>query len=175
MVIPPSDARRFIKNYQDFLTSIADPGESENKPVLEILARARNRYAANRDLFSSWRAANNERDADILDAIAGMEIGRWIYLKDTRSYSVFMNQDCNAAFAVQGLTERLRSLTGYSGLVITCGLFQLNNQYVCDGLLVNQATLGANYLASFRESYQALRASGVFYAKPPQALVRPSR
>ena len=175
MVIPPGDAHRFIKHYQDFLASIADPEESQNKSVIEILVMARNRYAANRDLFTAWRAENKEQDADVLDAIAGMEIGSWIYLKDTRSYSVFLPQDCKVAYAVQGLTDRLRDIIGYSGVVVTCGVFQLNNQYVCDGLMVNQGTLGRNYLASFREAYQALRASGGFYAKPSEALGKASR
>lgn len=170
MVIAPEDASRFIKHYQDFLISIADPKESQGRSHLQILATARNRYAANRDLFSSWRAKNLQRDSDILDAIACLEIGRWIYLKDTRSYSVFLREDCEAAYAVHGLTDRLRNITGYSGIVVTCGVFQLNDQYVCDGLLANDATLGSNYLADFRETYQSLRKSGNFYAKPSEAL-----
>lgn len=168
MVIDPTRARCFINHYQDFLTSIADAQESQGKTGLEILALARKRYASDRNLFSEWRKENGHRDTDILDAIADIEIGRWVFLKDTRSYSVFLREDGEAAYAVQGLTDRLRDISGHSGIVVLAGLFWLDGKYVCDGLLDNAVTLGSNYMASFRERYQSLRSRGHFYVVPPK-------
>lgn len=170
MVIDPTTARRFIKHYQDFLTSIAQPQECHGVTVVQALVSARKRYVADRTLFAQWRAKNSERDADMLDAIENIEIGRWIYLKDTRSYSVLLKADAEAAYAVQGLTERLRDITGYSGLVIETGVFALGRHYVCDGLIASVATLGGNYMASFREEYQTLRRTGRFHQVPSSSL-----
>ncbi|MBK9393178.1 MAG: hypothetical protein IPN40_04545 [Uliginosibacterium sp.] len=102
----------------------------------------------------------------MLDAIEQIEIRRWIYLKDTRSYSVFLRDDCTAAYAVQGLTDRLRAISGHSGIVLLAGVFPLAGQFVCDGLFANVMTLGPNYMEDFRLRYQALRESGDFYTVP---------
>lgn len=146
--------------------------------VLEVLVSARKRYAADRTLFAQWRAKNGKRDVDILDAIEHIEIGRWIYLKDTRSYSVLLKADAEAAYAVQGLTQRLRDITGYSGIVMEAGVFPLGKHYVCDGLVASVATLGSNYMASFREEYQTLRQTGRFHqspsSSPNKTLVKPA-
>ena len=172
MVIDPTTARRFIKHYQDFLASIADPQECHGVTVGQALVSARKRYVADRTLFAQWRAKNSERDADILNAIEHIEIGRWIYLKDTRSYSVLLKADveADAAYAVQGLTDRLRDITGYSGMFIETGVFPLGNRYVCDGLIASVATLGGNYMASFRDEYQTLRQTGRFHQVPLSSL-----
>jgi len=167
MVIEPTRARHFISHYQNFLTSIADTQECQGKTGLEILALARKRFASDRNLFSVWREQNSNRDAEILDAIANIEIGRWVYLKDTRSYSVFLREDGEAAYAVQGLTNKLRDISGHSGISMLAGVFPLDGKYVCDGLLEGVLTLGSNYMASFRECYQSLRSTGRFYAAPP--------
>jgi hypothetical protein len=165
MHIEDATARRFIRHYQDFLLSIAGPQANRSKNVLQVLAEARARYATERGLFAAWRAENGERDADMLDAIERMEIGRWIYLKDTRSYSVFLRDDGKAAYAVQGLTNRLRAIHGYSGIVLQAGIFPLGGQFVCDGIFADVMILGPNYMADFRDRYQVLRESGCFYAE----------
>lgn len=169
MVIDPATARRFIKHYQDFLASIADPQACQGMPLVQVLVSARQRYATDRTLFAQWRAKNSKRDADILDAIENIEIGRWIYLKDTRSYSVLLKADAeaHAAYAVQGLTDRLRDITGYSGMIIKTGVFPLGNHYVSDGLIASVATLGSGYMASFRHKYETLRRTGRFHQAPP--------
>jgi hypothetical protein len=163
MHIEDRTARRFIRVYQDFLTSLADPETSANKDQLAVLGEARARYAADRSLFAVWRARNAGRDADMLDAIERIEIGRWIYLKDTRSYSVFMHEDGLRAYAVQGLTKRLRDIFGYSGMVVQTGVFPLGGQLVCDGLFGGAVMIGPNFLADFKARYQALRKRGGFH------------
>ncbi len=166
MIIDPALARRFIKHYQDFLASITDPEESQGKQIIEILHLAHRRFAADHSLFTAWRAQNTHRDGTILDAIESMQIKRWIYLKDTRSYSVFLSPDTDSAYAVYGLTQRLRDIAGYSGLSIETGLCRIGTQYLCDGLLGQTVQLGPGYLKSFRATYDALRKDGLFYLTP---------
>ena len=172
MVITPVEASCFIKHYQSFLEAIADPGDSAGKSVIAKLALARKRYAADRRVFGVWREKSTRLDgtcldSEILDAIERVQIGRWIYLKDTRSYSVLIREDGEAAYAVAGLTERLRNIAGHSGIVVTCGVFALGERYVCDGILDQPLTLGRNYMASFKANYEALCRSGRFYKSPP--------
>ena len=166
MVIDSTNAQRFITHYRDFLLSIAKPEVIRGRADLQVLALARKRYQADRGLFSAWRAKNNRGDADVLDAIANIDIRPWIYLKDTRSYSVFLRESREAAYAVYGLTDRLRSIVGYSGVFFTCGVFQLDGKFVCDAILEGTVILGGNYMASFHEAYQSLRQSGHFYRAP---------
>jgi hypothetical protein len=166
MIIDPTLARRFIKHYQDFLASIVDPEESQGKQVFQIMHLARCRFAADRSLFATWRAQNTHRDGPILDAIESLQIKRWIYLKDTRSYSVFLSPDTDSAYAVYGLTQRLRDITGYSGLSIETGICRIGTQYLCDGILGQTVQLGPGYLKSFRATYGTLRRDGLFYLTP---------
>ena len=114
--------------------SIALPQECEEKKPQEILALARRRYQADRNLFSLWYTKNKLVEPDVLDAIAGIKIGRWVYLKDTRSYSVFLDDQGKAAYGVLGLTNRLRNFKRHSGIVMEYGVFQLDGHYVCNGI-----------------------------------------
>lgn len=174
MVITTEKALSFVKHYQDFLLSIATPQECEGKKPLEVLALARRRFQADRNLFSLWRAKNKHIEPDVLKAIEGIKIGRWVYLKDTRSYSVFLDDQGEAAYAVLGLTDRLRNLNGHSGIVMECGVFQLDGHYVSDAIFANAVTLGTNLIADINKIYQSLRQSGRFLNKP-QALTNDQR
>ena len=86
--------------------------------------------------------------------------------KDTRSYSVFLHEDGQRAYAVQGLTARLRDICGCSGMVARAGVFPLSGQFVCDGPFGGVTMLGPNYLADFKARYQILRECGDFHAVP---------
>jgi hypothetical protein len=169
MVIPREAALRFIQHYQDFLSSIADPEEIRGKSVIQALVLARRRYAADPALLAQWHAKNPQRDHEIVDAIKKMQIGRWVYLKDTRHYSVFLREDTEAAYAVLGLTNRLRDITGYSGIAAHCGVFPLGKQFVCDAILDDPITLGKNTMASFTACYKTLRNNDRFHTRPAQA------
>lgn len=171
--IEDATARRFIRHYQDFLSSVAEPERRRSRSVLETLVKARARHVADPSLFTAWRADNCGRDVDMLDAIERIDVARWIYLKDTRSYSVFLHEDGHAAYAVQGLTERLRQIHGYSGLVVQAGIFPLDGQFVCDGLFANAMTLGPNYMAEFKAHYKVLRERGHFHVTPEDLAGRP--
>jgi hypothetical protein len=172
MVIDSPTAQRFINAYKDFLDSLLSAEDKTGKSVFERLAAGRDRFAADRTLLDNYRAAHPQADAGMLDAIAQSQIGKWVHLKDTRTYSVVLDVDATRAFAVRGLTQRLRDISlangeGMgSGLVMDAALIPLNGHWVCDGLIQNPVWLGPNYRRSYADSYQKLRKNGRLSARP---------
>ena len=55
-------------------------------------------------------------------------------LRDTTKYSVFIEADGNEAYAVLGLTQRVRAIFGGTGAVIRTGVCRFHGVYVCDGM-----------------------------------------
>ncbi len=167
MVIDHPTSARFIAAYMAFLGTLVSDGEKRGKSSSEWLVMGRARYAADRSQLETYRSAHPEMDAEMLDAIAAMQIDQWVYLKDTRSYFVLLAKDSSVAYAVLGLTERLRDVAqGESGVVLQTGLMPLNGRWVCDGLLKNMLLLGPNMRRDLTAAYQALRADGHFSLGP---------
>ncbi len=174
MVIDPPTARRFINAYMAFLGSLVSDEDKQGQSTTHWLVKGRDRYAADRSLLDAYRAAqlqlsaSKRADAEMLDAIARSQIGRWVHLKDTRAYSVVLDDLATQAYAVLGLTQRLRDVnTQGSGLVMEAALVPLNGHWVCDGLIKGPVWLGPNYRRSYTVHYQALRANGQFSVSPP--------
>lgn len=174
MIIDTPTAQRFISAYKDFLDSLLSAKDKAGKDLIERLVAGRDRFAADRTLLDSYRAAHPQADADMLDAIARSQMGKWVHLKDTRTYSVLLDVDATRAYAVLGLTQPLRAIgmgnnkVMGSGLVIQAALVPLNGRWVCDGLIQDPIWLGPGYRRSYTDSYQALRKGGQFSIQPPQ-------
>lgn len=174
MIIDTPTAQRFISAYKDFLDSLLSAKEKAGKSVLERLAAGHDRFAADRTLLERYRAAHPQADAEMLDAMAQSQMGKWVHLKDTRTYSVLLDVDATRAYAVLGLTQRLRDISLAngeemgSGLVMGAALVPLNGRWVCDGLIQDPFWLGPGYRRSYTDSYQALRKSGQFCMVPPR-------
>lgn len=163
MLIDPSSAGRFIDTYMAFLGTLVSDEEKHGKPPSQWLVLGRVRYEADRTLLARYRATLTQADDEMLDAIEALKIGRWVYLKDTRSYSVLIAEDGSIAYGVLGLTDRLRVVAnGETGVVMKAGLFPLQGRWVCDGLLENVAWLGLNLRRDITAIYQRLRSEGDF-------------
>lgn len=74
-----------------------------------------------------------------------------------------MDPDAEQAFAVVGLTDRLRDIIGGSGVYIEAGVVRYKERYVCDGIIAQAVWLGRNYLRSFGETFAQLKAEGKFF------------
>ncbi len=172
MVIDAPTARRFISAYMAFLGSLVSAEDKAGQETTQWLVAGRDRFAADRSLLATYRAGHPQADAEMLDAIAQMQLGRWVHLKDTRAYSVLLDMDATHAYAVLGLTQRLRDITTASGegvgsgLVMEAALVPLNGHWVCDGLIKDPVWLGPNYRRSYTAQYQALRKNGQFSVAP---------
>ena len=163
MLLSPSSAGRFIDTYMAFLGSLVSDQEKQGQPPSRWLVLGRARYDADRSLLTRYRATLAQADDEILDAIAGLKIGRWVYLKDTRNYSVLIADDGSAAYGVLGLTDRLRVVAqGESGVVMKAGLFALQGHWICDGLIENMTRLGPSLRRDITAIYQRMRNEGKF-------------
>lgn len=176
MWIDSSTAGRFIKSYMDFLGTLVSAEEKHGVPVAQWLVVGRARYGADPAALARYRVAHPEADSEILDAVAALKLGRWTYLKDTRSYSVFVAEDRSAAYGVLGLTDRLREVAqGEAGVVVTAGVFPLHGRWVCDALFEVIARLGPNLRRDVNETYQRLRRGGSFSLGPTESGTEPMR
>jgi hypothetical protein len=171
MVIDSDTSKRFIDAYMFFTSTLVSEEERASLRISQWVALGRTRYAADPDALTRYRAANAQRrrmrrlalDDEMLDVIADMQIGRFVYLKDTRSYSICLPADGSVAYGVLGLTERLRDLTqGQTAVVVEMGLMKLNGRWVSDGLLAGLTLLGPNYKRDFTAVYTRLREQGSF-------------
>lgn len=171
MIVDPEDASAFIQGYTSVMVEIYGPLPSKKKmQLLEVLAAARSKYCADRSLLDPALEALDEKSVvvspEAIFAIRSLELKHWVYLKDTRSHSIFIDPDAPIAYGVLGLTERIRDLIGGSGAVVQTGLVQYRGQYVSDGIVSSVAWLGTNYKRDFAHAYSQIRAAGDFHKTP---------
>ncbi len=172
MVIDPTIADRFIREYKRFLLSIYQPegADDAGKRTIEKLHSARKRFIANRGLLDDYIRKLEDGaepiDRKILLAIRSLEYSRWVYLRDLKSCSIFLKDSGGHGFGVLGLTDEISVMTGGPGMVLEAGVFAFDDHYVCDGLYASLAHLGPNIRKSCSESYRKLRETGRFRVNP---------
>jgi hypothetical protein len=137
-----------------------------------LLNKGRARFVADRTLLARYRQKHPQADAEMLDATTQSQFGHWVHLKDTRGYSVLLDDAATRAYGVRGLTQPLRTIDAGedyvmgSGLAMQAALVPLNDRWVCDGLIQDPVWLGPDYKRSYTESYTALRKAGGFSLRP---------
>lgn len=166
MVIDRPQANRFITTYMVFLGTLVTADEKHGNRPVQWLVIGRQRYVADRSTLQTYRTQHPDADAEMLDAITALRVERWVYLKDTRSYSVFLPEDGRSALGVLGLTDRLSDITGGSGLLVRTGVMPLGGRWVCDGLLEGDIVIGPQMRRNITDEYQALRRAGQFSTGP---------
>ena len=159
-------AGAFIEGYKRFLLAVAKADLAEKGGVLETLVAARRRITGNpvllRDTLKVAKRLTPDLGAPVLEAIGTLRVESWVYLKDTKSYSVFMDPSGEFAFGVRALTQRVRDIVGTSGVLLETGIVRYCDHYVCDGLVSDVVVLGRNYLRDFTNTYTELKARGRF-------------
>lgn len=169
MVLEPPLAATFIHGYKTVLLEVGDK-KHQNKPTLNRLAIARDQLVRDPAVLDhavqSLTASTVEVDAHVIAAMRSLRLKRWIYLRDTRTYSVFLDEDDQDAYAVLGLTDRLRDIIGDSGAVIETGLVSFAGHFVCDGIISSVIWLGRGIRGSFNESFREIKLTGRFHTTP---------
>ena len=168
MVLDPHEAAQFIDGYKALLLAIdAQVSGRDSRRVLEKLVAARERLSKDRSLLKEALARVKKKkpgiSPDVIRAVEGLQIEKWIYLRDTTRYSVFIHPKERAAFGVVGLTDRIRDVVGCSGVIMETGLARYRGRFVCDGLAAGAVLLGPNYRKSFADLYRALKSEGSFH------------
>lgn len=165
MIIAERDASAFIRGYTLIMGEIYGAPPAKHK-ILEVLTVAREKYMADRSLLdralSGLTAESVPVPGEVVSAIRGLEVAKWIYLKDTRSHSVFIHPSGQVAYGVLGLTERVRSIIGGSGAIIETGVVRYRGRYVTDGVVSRVAWRGPNYKREFSGVLSHLRSQGLF-------------
>lgn len=158
-----ASALAFIDTYKAVLLDIAGPVPEDgdiNRHLVDarnLLAREPGRLDA---AIARLRAAGRALDDDVLQAMRDLRLQRWIYLRDTRSHSVFLDPEGLVAYGALGLTQRIRDLTGQSGMFVETALLAWHGRIVCDALVSPVALLGTNLRRECTAALSEARAAG---------------
>lgn len=181
MVIDSHSAAHFIAGYKSLLTEVHhQSGAEPSTSVLEMLAAAREAAYEDPALLdaavASLEADGQTVPQDVLSATRTLRLKHWVFLRDTTRYSVFIEPNGTEAYAVLGLTDRIRDIVGGSARAIKTGVVEYRGRYVCDGIFGNVVWLGANLKKEFNTTLSLLKKSGGFrVACEPQPIEMPSR
>jgi hypothetical protein len=99
---------------------------------------------------------------EVVSAIRGLNVKQWVYLKDARRHSIFVDPSGDAAYAVLGLTQGMREILGKPGAMIETGLTVYGGHYVCDCVITRIVWLGPGYRKSFSEAFAGIKTRGAF-------------
>jgi hypothetical protein len=168
MIIPTQQASEFIKDYTRILVQIYKPFEDKSETkLLDKLATARSIFCSNRSLLDPALQALDAQSITILpeviSAVRSLEVKQWVYLKDTRSYSVFIDPSAKIAYGVLGLTERLRDIIGGSGAFVETGLLRYRSRYISDGIVSQVVWFGNNLKKEFTNDLNDIKTHGSFH------------
>ncbi len=190
MLIDKELSSHFLDRYQALLGYAALEGgliskADKNVSALALMQKARNAIAQDPGLLTKAVAAMEKAGEpwpeDMQHALASLRVSHWVYLRDTTSYSVFLETGAlEAAYAVKALTEPLKEIMGDSGAVIEAGLMEFHGVIICDALIGLGAWLGSNYRSEFNATLSEYRASGKFYRDrllpaPPKEAAKPKK
>lgn len=167
MTINPSAAQLFIDGYKRVLLELSGCTSSQPKgqELYSKLVEARAKLYRSPKLLDPIATQVSLHDPSIVSALRQMSLRRWLYLRDTAHYSVFLDSENEYAYAVVGLTQRLRDLFGCSGLFVETVL-PYADRYICDELFSAPIILGRNMLADARDLFSRIKGKGKFYRNP---------
>lgn len=170
MILEAEAAWRFIAEYKKLLFEIDGKSRSGAKnSVVPKLAKARAKLMEQPALLQEAQARLVARsdpiDPEVFQAVQGLEVRDWVYLKDTKVHSIFMDTETKRAFGVVGLTDRLRDIVGGSSVSLKAGLVRYRGRFVCDGIVTRTLWLGPSYKKSFNAAFSKMKAEGRFYVK----------
>jgi hypothetical protein len=144
MILDERSAAVFINGYQKLLLEICGPAGG-NVKLLERLAKGRKNMSDVSlldDALSRIHDQGQHLDESVIAAAASLQVKSWVYLRDTRRYSIFMEQAGIHAYGAVGITDPIKDLLGGSGALVETGLLLYDGRIVCDGLISPLAWIG---------------------------------
>lgn len=173
MIVDGPTAARFIRNYKALLLHIAE-GAQSNPGVLDRMHIGRRTMLERPSLLESaqltLKGTPDALDGDFLEALMTLQVKRWVYLRDTRAHSIFIEPSGAAAYEVLGLTNRIKNIIGGVGAYIETGVLRFGGNYLCDGLISQVVWLGPNYKRDFNAMFRTLRSEGQLLSAAQQAV-----
>jgi hypothetical protein len=166
MILDERSAAVFIDGYKKLLLEICGPA-GENLKLLDRLVDGRKKLMSNAALLDDAqtrvRSQTQHIDETVVVAARSLQVRSWVYLRDTRRYSIFMEPDGIHAYGAVGITNPIRELIGGAGALIETGFSEYEGRVVCDGLISSLTWIGPSYKRSFNEPVSEIRSAGNFY------------
>ncbi len=166
MILDERSAAIFINGYRQLLLEICGPIGASFK-LLERLVEGRRKLKSDGSLLdgalSRIRSQAQSVDEAVVAAAASLQVNSWVYLRDTRRYSVFLDPAGEVAYGTLGITEPIKELVGGAGALIETGLLFFDGRIVCDGLVSSLVWIGPSYRRSYNEAVSNIRSAGNFY------------
>ena len=169
MLVDPNSASSFIRGYTDLMAAIyaSYPEHKKRISVVELVAAARARCAADPLLLdaavSSLEARGEPVETEVVRAVRDMRLKQWIFLRDTKRYSLFLDPNGQSAYGVLGLTQRVRDIIGGSGVILETAIVRYRGYLICDGVVSKAVWLGPNYRRDFAALFAKVRKNGAFH------------
>jgi hypothetical protein len=95
MILDERSAAVFINGYQKLLLEICDP-TGGNVKLLERLVEGRKKLTSDVSLLDDAVTRIHDQgqhvDETVIAAAASLQVKSWVYLRDTRRYSIFMER-----------------------------------------------------------------------------------
>lgn len=168
MILHPTPANAFIAGYKALLLEIADPRSTqESTDTLSYLASARRQLSEKPalldDALTRVNARSQRLNDEVVRAVRTLQVNNWVFLRDTKAYSIFVHPTGDSALGVLGLTDPVRDIVGTTGVIIETGVVLFSRKFVCDGIVTRVVHLGPNYRKSFNRAYRTAKAEGRFH------------
>ncbi|MES2355432.1 MAG: hypothetical protein V4568_13740 [Pseudomonadota bacterium] len=170
MILDSQLASQFIEGYKKLLLEIEDPSEKTNhQQLLQKLVAGRSKLVDAPSLIekalTSLASKSETIDEEVIRAVRNLKVRDWVYLRDTKSYSILIEPSDRTAFGAVGLTNRIRDVIGGSGAFMEIGLVCFHGRFVMDGLISRVVWLGKNYMSDFRDLFAEIKSEGQFHKK----------
>lgn len=166
MILDERSATVFINGYRKLLLEICGP-TGENLKLLERLVEGRKKLMSDAllldDALSRIHAQAQHVEETVVAAATSLQVKSWVYLRDARRYSMFMEPAGIFAYGAVGITNPIKELLGGAGALVETGLLLYEGRIVCDGLISSLTWIGPSYKRSFNEALSNIRSAGNFY------------
>jgi hypothetical protein len=168
MILSTKQSSEFIKDYSLIMTQIYGLSTDKSKSsIAKIIAIARKKYCKDHSILESSLKILKDRSItispEVISAVRSLEVKNWIYLKDTRSYSIFIDSSTKTAYGVLGLTERLRNMIGGTCAVVETGLLKYDKKYIFDGIVSQILWIGKNLKQDYSAMLKEIKRQGQYY------------
>lgn len=160
--IKPDIAKRFLKTYKYILLFIYEERRFEydkDKPV-EMYVNSARILDKKPEYLDRWMADVKDYDIEMIDVIRKIRYDRFIYLKDTSSYSIVMESDYSRIYKCHGLNDGLQTLINHDYASFECGLAKYDNMIFINGLVCNWIYLGVNFRNEVKARFKILKEAG---------------
>ena len=170
MLLPRDQALRFINGYKPALLRVlGNTSTPTTGSINDDLAAARSLVTQDRTLietaFAELEAEGTPVEPEVAAAIRSMQVGLWLYMRQVKTFAVFLDKEVKNAYAVRALTTPINELVSDPPFAFEAGLFQFAGVFVCDGLALNPVALGPGYGAQLKAAYSKLRKEGFFHER----------